>query len=195
MLYADYTGIVTRSRNNLAEMMADIVAVCASFGLTVSEAKTENMCLITKGDDRVAFDNESAGQVYKQTAKFVCLGVTVCDDADRTIDINRHVIFASLRIRRYDLPLYDQATAPLRLKVWMLNGEVMETMLYGCVTWSPNAAHFAKLHQAHRRLLLRCTGWKRNRRGGYHVPSYADAIAKTGCKNICLLYTSPSPRD
>ena len=39
MLYADDAGIVSRSRNSHAKMMTVIVAVCASFGLTVSEAK------------------------------------------------------------------------------------------------------------------------------------------------------------
>ena len=37
------------------------VAVCASFGLTVSEAKTETMCLMTKRMDRVTFVTEAAG--------------------------------------------------------------------------------------------------------------------------------------
>ena len=41
MLYADDVGIVSISRNGLAKMGADIVAVCSSFGLKVSEAKTE----------------------------------------------------------------------------------------------------------------------------------------------------------
>ena len=66
MSYADDAGIVSRSRNSLAKM-ADIVAVCASFGLTVSLAKTETMCLMTKRMDRVTFVTEAAGQVYKQS--------------------------------------------------------------------------------------------------------------------------------
>ena len=117
--------------------MADIVAVRSSFGLTVSEAKTETTCPMTKRMDRVTFVTEAAGQVYKQTAMFVYLGATVCENADLSIEINRRVLLANLRFRRYGLPLYDQPTAPLRLKVRMLKAEVMETMLYGCVTWSP----------------------------------------------------------
>ena len=61
MLYAEDAGIVSRSRNSLAKMMADIVAVYASFGLTVSEAKTKTMCLMTKRMDRVTFVTEAAG--------------------------------------------------------------------------------------------------------------------------------------
>ena len=92
---------------------------------------------MTKRMDRVTFVTEAAGQVYKQTAKFVYLAATVCENADLTVEINRRVLLANLCFRRYGLPLYDQPTAPLRLKVRMLKAEVMETMLYGCVTWSP----------------------------------------------------------
>ena len=35
VLYADDTGIVSRSRNSLAKMMADLVEECHSFGLTL----------------------------------------------------------------------------------------------------------------------------------------------------------------
>ena len=49
MLYADDVSIVLRSPEGLEEMMTVIVAACVAFGLTVSEAKTEIMCLQTKG--------------------------------------------------------------------------------------------------------------------------------------------------
>ena len=53
-----------------------------------------------------------------------------------------------------------------------------------CVTSSPTVAHLAIQHKTHHRLLLRCIGWKRKHGDGYHVLSYADALAKTGCGNI-----------
>ena len=57
-------------------------------------------------------------------------------------------------------------------------------MFYGFVTWSPTVAHLAILRTAPHRLLLRCIGWRRKRRDGYHMLSYADALAKTGCENV-----------
>ena len=60
----------------------------------------------------------------------VYLGATVRENADLTVKINRCVLLANLRFRRCGLPLYDQSTAALRLKVRMLKAEVMETMLY-----------------------------------------------------------------
>ena len=75
MLYADDVGIVSRSpEEGLEKMMTVIMAACAAFGLTVSEAKTEIMCLQTKGGGHVPFTVTAAGQVYKQTVEFVYLG-------------------------------------------------------------------------------------------------------------------------
>ena len=71
VLYANDASIVSKSKNSLVKMMAVIVAICDSFGLTVWESYTETMCLMTKGMDRVTFVTEAADQVYKQAAKFV----------------------------------------------------------------------------------------------------------------------------
>ena len=49
MLYADDAEVVSQSPKHLRKMMGVIVVVCAAFGLTVSEAKTEIMCLRAKG--------------------------------------------------------------------------------------------------------------------------------------------------
>ena len=123
MLHVDDAGIVSRSRNSLAKMMTVLVAVCALFGLKVSAVKTETICLTTKGMGRVTFVTEAVEQVCKQTAKFVYLGATVCENADFTVEINRRVLLANLRLGCYGLSLYDQSAAPLRLKVRMLKAE------------------------------------------------------------------------
>ena len=77
MLYADDAGVVSQSPEQLRKMMGVIVVACATFGLTVSEAKTI-MCLRTKGmpESTAIFSIEAAGQVYNQTNEFVYLGGT-----------------------------------------------------------------------------------------------------------------------
>ena len=54
-------------------IMKVVVTVCAAFVLTASQAKTEIMCLQTKGGGHVPFTVTVASQVYKQTVKFVYL--------------------------------------------------------------------------------------------------------------------------
>ena len=115
-------------------MMDVIVTVCAAFGLTVSEAKTEIMCLRTRrmSDAASTFSVEAVGQVYKQTHDFVYLGGDVNHHADLSIEIDRRIRNAWCSFRTYSLELYDQPSAPLELKIRMLKTEVIEAMLYGC---------------------------------------------------------------
>ena len=49
MLYAD-DGVVLQSPEQLRKMVEVIVVVCAAFGLTVSEAKTEICAYARRGD-------------------------------------------------------------------------------------------------------------------------------------------------
>ena len=80
MLYADDAEIVSRLPEELDKIMAVIVTACAAFGLTVSEAKTEIMCLQTKGGGHVPFTVTVAGQVYTKTIEFVYLGRAISAD-------------------------------------------------------------------------------------------------------------------
>ena len=67
MLYADDAGVVSQSTEQLRKMMVVIVTMCAAFGLTDSEAKTEIMCVRTRGmpDATTTFSVDVVGQVYK----------------------------------------------------------------------------------------------------------------------------------
>ena len=40
--------------------------------------------------------------------------------------------------RRHKMEIYDRPGVRLRLKVRLLKAEVVETLLYDCMTWSPN---------------------------------------------------------
>ena len=71
--------------------MGVVVVVCAAFGLTVSEAKTEIVCLRAKGmpESTATFSVEGAGQVYNQTNEFVYLRGKVNHNADLSIEVDR----------------------------------------------------------------------------------------------------------
>ena len=105
MLYADDTGVVSQSPEQLKKMMGVIVVVCTAFGLTVSEAKTEIVCLRAKGmsESTATFSVEVAGQVYNQTNEFVYLGGNVNHNADPSIEVDRRVRNAWYSFRRYTL--------------------------------------------------------------------------------------------
>ena len=93
MLYADDVGVVSQSPEQPRKMMGVIVVVCAAFGLTVSEAKTEIMCLRAKevSESTATFSVEAAGQVYNQTNEFVYLGENVNQFADLSTEVDRRI--------------------------------------------------------------------------------------------------------
>ena len=49
--------------------------------------------------------------------------------------------------------------APFGLKLRMLKTEEIESLLYGCVTWTPGKVHLAELRTAHHRFLLWIIGF------------------------------------
>ena len=183
-LYADDAGVVSRSPKQLRKMMGVvIVVVCAAFVLTVSDAKTEIMCLRAKGmpESTASFSVEAAGQVYNQTNEFVYLRGNVNHNADLSIEVDRRVRNAWCGFWKYTLELYDRPSAPLELKTRMLRAEVLET--YGCVTWSPRACRYDTLRRAHHRFLTRCIGWRKHNRADHPI-SYLDTLLKTGSESI-----------
>ena len=120
MLYADDASIVSRSSEGLEKMITVIVTACSAFGLTVSEANTEIMCLETKGGGKVSLTINAAGQVYKQTIEFVYLGGAITADRDLSIEIPRRVQRAWACFQRYKMEIYNRRGVRLRLKVRLL---------------------------------------------------------------------------
>ena len=104
--------------------MGGIVVVCAAFGLTVSEAKTDIMYLRAKEMPKftATFSVEAAGQVYNQTNEFLYLGENVNYNTDLSIEVDRRIPNAWCSFRKYTLELYNRRSAPLELKLRMLRG-------------------------------------------------------------------------
>ena len=136
VLYADEAWVVSQPPDQLRKMLGVIVVVCAVFGLTVSEAKTEISCLRAKGmpESTATFSVEAAGQVYNQTNDLVYLGGNVNHHTDLPIEVDRCIRNAWCSFRKCTLELYDRPSAPLELQIRMLQAKVLETTLYGCVT-------------------------------------------------------------
>ena len=160
------------------------MVVCAVFGLTVSEAKTEIVCLRAKGrpDSTTIPSVEAAGQVYNNQTNDISR-MKVIHDANMSIEIDRRIRNAWCSFRKYTFELYDRPSAPLELKIRTLRTEVLETILYGWVTRSPRACNYDTLRQAHHRFLTLSIGWRKHNRAGHRI-SYLDTLIKTGSKSI-----------
>ena len=124
------------------------------------------------------------GEVYNQMNWFSYLVGDVSHDADLSIVVNRCIRNAWCSFRKYTtLELDDRPSAPLELKIRMQRAEVLEIMLYGCVTWSPRACHHDTLRRAHHRFLTRCIGWRKHNRADHPI-SYVDTLINAGRDSI-----------
>ena len=90
--------------------MGVFIVVCAAFGLTESKAKTEIVCLRTKGmpESTATFSVEAAGQEYNQRNEFVYLEGIVNQNVDLSIEVNQRICNAWCCFRKYTLELYDR---------------------------------------------------------------------------------------
>ena len=114
--------------------------------------------------------------------QFLYLGGVIHEDDDLMVEIERRARFTRARYKRFDLELYDVTAAPPSLKLRMLKADVIETLLYGCGTWTPNTIHHDKLRKAHLEVLRRVLGFQR--RANHTNLSYAKALKKTKCESI-----------
>ena len=111
------------------------------------------------------------------------LGGAISTDRLLSVEITRRLQRAWACFQRYKMEIYDHPDVRLRLKVRTLKAEVIETLLYWCVTWSPNKPYYDRLRQVHHSMLLRCLGW-RERKHDDHTLSSADVLAKTASESI-----------
>ena len=65
----------------------------------------------------------------------------------------------------------------------MLKAEVMETLLYGCVTRSPSKADYDRVRKVHHQMLLRFLGWRKRKRDN-HILSYANVLVRTDSESV-----------
>ena len=184
MLYADDACIVSRSPRGLGRMMAVFVEVSGTFGLTISESKTETMCMPIPRAPATKIAFNATGQQYRQTTSFNYLGGTVNETPNLSDEIDRRIRAGWMGFKRYKRELYDRPKASLLLlKARMVRSEVVDVLLYGCATWTPLKGHYAKLRTTHHRMLLRTLGaWCKspNRR----ILSYKDDLQRTECESI-----------
>ena len=111
------------------------------------------------------------------------LGGVIDENASIDPEIERRIRCAWACFKKYGRELYHRPTAPPKLKVRMLKAEVLETLLYGCMTWTLGREHYAKLRTVHHQLLLRTIGFSRRQRSD-HVLSYSKALKKTQCESV-----------
>ena len=127
MLYADDACIVSRSPRGLGRMMAFFVEVFGTFGLTISESKTETMCMPIPRVPATKTVFNATGQQYRQTTSFSYLGETVSKTPELSDEIDRRIRAGWMGFKRSKWELYDRPKASLLpLKARMVRSGIVE---------------------------------------------------------------------
>ena len=128
-------------------MMTTIVAVFEAAGLIVPEKKAETTLLRTPNQAlrTSPFVIKASGQRYMQKMQFMYLGGLIDATAHIMPEMKRRIRLAWAFYNRFKRQLHDMEGAPFILTVRLPNTEVMETLLYGCVTWTLGQEHFVEL--------------------------------------------------
>ncbi|CAN0105448.1 unnamed protein product, partial [Sphacelaria rigidula] len=90
------------------------------------------------------------------------------------------------RFYKYSKEVYNNPYIALATKVCLLKTEVIEVMLYGCVTWTIAHDNFGAVREAHRGFLLRCLNKHTSSRSAsdYHMLPYHEILERTSCECI-----------
>ena len=92
---------------------------------------------------------------------YLCGAITA--DRELCIEMTRRLQRAWACFQRYKMEIYDHPGVRVRLKVRLLKAEVIKTLLYGCMRWSPNKPDYDRLRRIHHSMLLRCLGWRKRK--------------------------------
>ena len=118
VLYAHDACIVSRSSRGFELMMTVLVDVFGAFGLTISENKTETMCVPTPYTPATSIVFNRSGVQYSQTISFVYLGCAVTESSNPSLKVYRHICAGLMSFSRYRRELYDRPmTSLLSLEV------------------------------------------------------------------------------
>lgn len=90
-----------------------------------------------EGIATAAFGTQAAGNVNKLTHDFVNLRGVSTTMPDLSTEVNWHIRNAWESFLVFILELYDQLDTPRELKILILQAELLETVMYGCVLRSP----------------------------------------------------------
>ncbi|CAM9644499.1 unnamed protein product, partial [Sphacelaria rigidula] len=184
MLYANDSGIASRSRVNLAKMMTAAVEECAAFGIVAENKVTMHMHSPNMGAGTIELG--AAGRRYKQVKSFLHLSGKISSIGDVAPEIHSRIGQAWTCFNKYSRTVYDNPCIALATKARPLTTEGVEVVLYGYVTWTIAHDIFGALREAYQGLLLRCLNKHTSNRSApdHHMLPYHEVLERTSCECI-----------
>jgi hypothetical protein len=153
------------------------------FGLPISEEKTEVMHIPGRNRPRIEFSLLVDEHTYKQTEVFKYLGALCSSDLSITVELKARLKGAWKKFYRYSEVIFDCDHIKTSFKVMLFKMEVMEVLLYACMTWTTRKEDFDTLRQQHAMFLKRLIGY-RPFEGVLRTRAYWRCLIDTECEPI-----------
>jgi uncharacterized FlaG/YvyC family protein len=155
----------------------------SEFGLPISVKKSEVMHIPGRNNPKLKFSIQVDDHIYKQTESFKYLGNIFTSDLNISAELAARSKGAWKKFRRYSEVVFDNDSIKTELKVNLFKMEVMEVLLYACVTWTTRKEHFDELQRSHARFLKRLIGYK-PQEGVLKTRAYWRCLINTDCEPI-----------
>jgi Reverse transcriptase (RNA-dependent DNA polymerase) len=159
-LFADDSAFLFTHREDAIQGMRTVVRCFANFGLQVhlgngtDRSKTEAMFFpaplstqSTKHCETTAFD-VLPGKSVSYCERFTYLGSLLTPDLSDKAEITRRIGLAQGQLKRNE-PILRNKTVKLQVRVNMYMAFVVNTLLFGCDTWTIGCQDYARLSSFH----------------------------------------------
>ena len=157
--FADDTGLIAGSQEDLQNLLNVIYERSEKFGMKINTAKTEVM--IMNNWDKEKAEIMLNGVTLKQVEKFKYLGSWITSDGSCSTDIKCRIAEAKTAFTEMR-SILSNLKMPFKLRYRILNCYVIPIMMYGCENWILMKSDIKKLEAAEMWFLRRMQkiSWK-----------------------------------
>jgi hypothetical protein len=155
LLYADDCALVAHTLSEAQQLFDRFFSAAQRFGLTVSLKKTEVLMQPVSGKIATSPVVKAGDVILKNVEKFCYLGSTISADAMIDDDVTARLAKASHAFGCLSKRLWGDPGIRLDTKIAVYKAAIINTLLYGCESWTTYRRHISKLDQFHMRCLRR----------------------------------------
>jgi len=174
LLYADDCALVAHSFDDVQHIVDQFSRGCCRYGLTISIKKTEVLHQPKPGQPPTTEPIKINGEKLKCVDYFHYLGGILAQNAKIDDEITAHISKGSSSYCRLQHRLWSDHGVRLSTKIQVYRAVVLNTLFYGCETWTQYQRHIKLLEQFHQRCLRKIC-----------KVSWTDRMANTDVLDLC----------
>ena len=135
--YADDTVLIADSEEKLQRIIDEVDAAGEELGLKINRSKTE--CMVMSKRSAPSCDLKIGNEPIKQVDRFKYLGSTITEDCRSESDIKQRIGIARSAFGKMRNVISNRHVR-IMTRMRIIKSYIWASLLYGCETWTINAA-------------------------------------------------------